>query len=216
MIVPLNKIIHSSFRTLGITEDDDKRAIYARVSGKTGLTVMTNDEKQAVADELRRMGAQPADRRPNGQAKLSGRFAKKLQALWIACWNLGIVDNRDDAALTAFVKRQTGLDAVRFVAHADDATAAIEALKAWMARKAKVHFGPAPREWLEPHGARIAWAQWKILHPDADLISNRGFNVAVFAILGLPVGFLLTLTDEQWRTVMNALGERVRAEKGGA
>ena len=217
MTAILNRIIHSSFRAAGIVEDDDKRALYQRVTGKTGLTVMSDREKDAVADELRRLGATSS----GGSAKakgLQGKFAKKLQALWIAAWNLGLVRDRRDSALIAFVHRQTGLDHVRFLHHADDAKKAIEALKDWMRREARVGYGNTNgQEWLSLDGAKVAWAQWRILNPGADLIVRKGFDAEAIRLAGRSgdAQWLADLKDADWRRVMNTLGERVRAAKKG-
>lgn len=210
--------IHVGFKQLGITEDDDKRALYARVTGKARLTLMKPAEKDAVLSELRRLGFSSVPRRPDGRQQLTGKFAKKLQALWIGAWNLGLVDNRDDAALIAFVKRQTGIDQVRFLHHAEDARAVVEALKAWMQREARVMFGNLNgQDWLAADGAKIAWAQWRILNPGADLIARKGFDQSVFAILGQPASMLSALKPQDWQTVMNDLGRRIRAmRKEGA
>ncbi|MGC8201033.1 phage protein GemA/Gp16 family protein, partial [Salmonella enterica] len=69
------------------------------------LREMTPADKERVVAELRRLGFRHVNRRD-----LDGPYAKKLQALWIAAWNLGLTRSRDDKALLAFVKRQTGLD----------------------------------------------------------------------------------------------------------
>lgn len=212
--------IHAGCRQLGIDEDG-RRAIYARVTGKPKLTLMSPAEKEAVVTELRRLGFQPAA----GAAKskgLTGKYAKKLQALWIAAWNLGVVRDRRDAALLAFVQRQTGLDHVRFLHQADDARAAIEALKGWLKREAGVDFGNTNGyDWLQRDGAKIAWAQWRILHPDANLIVRKGFDAEAVKLSGrADASWLGDLKDADWRKVMNALGERVRlvqvARKGVA
>lgn len=208
--------IHVGCKQLGI-EEDEKRAIYARVTGKASLTMMKPAEKDAVLQELRRLGFATIARRPNGRQQLSGKFAKKLQALWIGAWNLGLVRDRDDAALVAFVKRQTGLDQVRFLHHADDARAVVEALKDWMKREARVMFGNLNgQDWLIADGAKIAWAQWRILNPGADLIVRKGFDAEVYAIIGTRHSHLGDLKGKEWQIVMNELGKRIRARKDGA
>ena len=109
-------------------------------------------------------------------------------------------------ALVAFVKRQTGVDHIRFLHHADDAAKAIEGLKAWLAREGGVKWR-ADLDWLKADGAKIAWAQWRILKPQANLITRYCFDEAVEAINGCH----LYMPDHGWIVVMNALGERVRA-----
>ena len=152
--------------------------------------------------------APKAGRRQDGRLKLSGRYAAKLQALWIAGWNLGIFENRDDAALEAFVKRQTGLDAVRFCRDPQDARKAIEALKAILAREGVdwtvSNFVP-PHKRLD--GYRIGYAQW------AKLGGGKGFIQAAHQIAGRERDFSRMLTDQEWITVMNELGKRIRAAK---
>lgn len=208
------KTIHAGFRQLGIIEDDDKRALYFRVTGQSRLSLMSADQEGAVLTELRRLGFKTVERRPNGAAKLNGKFAKKLQAMWIAAWNLAVVPDRDDAALIGFVKRQTKVDAVQFVHQWDDARAVIEALKARMTRDAGVQFGSDQGcDWLAGDVAKMAWAQWRIIRPDAGLMVRKGFDDAVAAALGRPITMLVELTDRDWQAVMKTLGVRVRAAR---
>jgi phage gp16-like protein len=71
--------IHAARKRLGL-DDDTARDLYARVTGKRSLRDMS--EQQRVVEELRRQSFKPLS---NGSRKtLDGRFAKKLQALWIA------------------------------------------------------------------------------------------------------------------------------------
>lgn len=200
--------IHVGFAQLGIA-DDDKRALYSRVTGKDSLRAMTPAQHKAVYDELCRLGFKPMAARPTGRRKFTGRYAGKLQALWIAAWNLGLVTDRDDKALEAFIKRQTGLSSERFLRYAEDAAKVVEALKSWMTREAGIEWNRAPQDWLVADGARIAWAQWKKLNPHADLVMRRGFDEVVFAAAGR-TGLLLNMTPQDWIVVMNALGKRIR------
>ncbi|MBW8320632.1 MAG: regulatory protein GemA [Arenimonas sp.] len=208
--------IHVAKKQLGL-DDDTYRAKLAKITGKSSVKDMSEAERQKVLTVFRNDGFRPADAKPAG-GKMSGPFARKLQALWIAGYNLGVVSDRRDAALIAFVKRQTGLDAVRFLHHADDARAAIDGLKGWLRREAGVSFGNLNgQDWLAADGAKIAWAQWKILNPGVDLINRKGFDTEVFRLIDHPNYWLSALTSRQWQVVMNALGERVRtAKKGGA
>ena len=69
----------------------------------------------------------------------------KLRALWISAWCLGVVRNRSDDALAAFIRRQAGIDAARWATPAQTA-AAIEALKDWMERDGGVDWSPYARD----------------------------------------------------------------------
>lgn len=91
---------------------------------------------------LRRMrdipgASTPVERVAKGitKGKAAGRYAPKLQAMWLALYNLAVVEDRRDSAMHGFVKRQTGLDHTRFLQEAASAAAAIEALKAWLIRE---------------------------------------------------------------------------------
>lgn len=68
-------------------------------------------------------------------ATAQGAYGRKLQALWIALYNLDAVQDRSDRAMHAFLERQTGLSHTRFLREAKAASQAIEALKAWLARE---------------------------------------------------------------------------------
>ncbi|WP_321447410.1 regulatory protein GemA [uncultured Cohaesibacter sp.] len=127
------KAIHVGLKQLGINEDD-ARDLYEQHTGKRSLRVMTNGQHVTILGELRRMGFS----KQSGKSQLQGKYAPKLQALWLSAWNLGIVRDRKDSALLAFVKRQTGIDHTRFLYYPEDARKAIEALKGWMAREAGV------------------------------------------------------------------------------
>lgn len=207
--------VHVGLKQLGI-DDATGRDLYERVTGKRSLAAMTETEINRVVQELRDKGFKPATK--GARRPLEGKFVKKLQALWIAAWNLGLVKNRDDEALIAFVKRQTKLDHVRFLRDADDARKAIEALKAWMARSAGVNwtddFGWV---WLKSESGKIAAAQWSLLHQDVE--PKTMFSRYAWLVLRKPPMSLDLDTEPtaaEWIVIMNSLGELVReAKKNG-
>jgi hypothetical protein len=82
-----------------------------------------------------RMRDIPGASTPVQRAKATGRYATKLQAMWLALYNLGVVVDRRDSALHAFLERQTGVQHTRFLREASEAHKAIEALKAWLIRE---------------------------------------------------------------------------------
>lgn len=197
--------IHVARKQLGLDEDT-YRAVALRVTGKSSARAMSEGERGRLLEELRRQGFKPA------RKTLEGPFAAKLQALWIAAWNLGIVDNNRDEALLAFVKRQTHIDHTRFLLDGEVAAKAVDALKAWMTREAKVDWsvGLHIPDWLRAPGAQIAVAQWNILvAAEVEPADMRGFRAFV-ADLAKPVD---QMADRDWIPVMNKLGERVRTVK---
>lgn len=205
--------IHVARRQLGL-DDDTARDLYERVTGKRSAKEMSEAERNRVVQELRRQGfTQPPS--TGTRRKLEGPFAKKLQALWIAAWNLGLVADRRDGALLAFVKRQTGIDHTRFLVAAADADKAIEALKGWTARDGGVdwHVDRTTSGWARQPGAKIAMAQWSFLERSCHV---PGVTFRYF-VEGHSINQLEQMSPRDWRHIMNALGERVRAaRKAGA
>lgn len=201
--------IHVAKKQLGL-DDDTYRAVLNRVTGKSSSAAMSETERLAVVEELRRLGFEKASSGP--RRVLEGRYAKKLQALWIAGWNLGVVRNRDDRALIAMVKRQTGIDHVRFVRDPADALRAIEALKA-MTAKAGVDWSDGKHlpDYARRDGFRIALAQWAQLEK-AGLRSGgvEGLRAHVAAAAGKG---LSGMSERDWVPIMNRLGNDLRKGK---
>ena len=148
---------------------------------------MTVIEHRLCVDEFRRLGFQQ-------KSRLSGPYAGKLQALWLSAYNLGIVRNRDDKALIAFVDRQTGIAHVKWVREAHHASKAIEGLKAWIARE-------APIAWPDTTDART---------------NKLAVIAAQYAILGNPFP---ADADAIWQGnaildgIISGLGEEIRKVK---
>jgi len=161
----LYRAVHAAVRANGM-DDDDRKAIMAEKFGKQSMSDMTTLEITQLLNHLNR------DR--NRQAPAGHRaHVGKIRALWWSLYWLGEVESADERAISAFVKRQTGVAALRFVDH-KSARAVIEGLKAWAAR------------------IGVDW-------PDADRIaaidaSHPGFNanhadrLAVLSLLGKKLG----------------------------
>lgn len=200
------KTIYAGIRALGIAEEDDRRDLFERVTGKRRLREMSPGEKDQVVEELRRLGLK--DRTPRRQ--LDGPYAKKLQALWISGWNLGLVRDRQDAALVSFVKRQCRIDHPNWLRDPVLADKAVEALKDWLRRERGVMWGNTNGyDWLRDHGAKIAWAQWCHLYPASSLSDQTAFRAKVFAVVGQRPT-LDQLGSADWRKVSNTLGTIIR------
>lgn len=201
--------IHVAKKQLGL-DDETYRAVLVRVTGKDSTRAMSEAERRRVVEEFRKRGFTKAS---NGARKrLQGRFAAKLQALWIAGWNLGVVADRDDQALIAFVKRQTGIDHVRFVQDSGDAARAIDALKAWLAREAGVDWsrGRYRPDWTQTNGYRIATAQWRIVTGGDNAPVDESSLTRWIVDHGFCDFVGAAPTDAQWVEIMNALGRLVR------
>ena len=160
-----------------------------------------------------------------------GPATRKLRALWISAFHLGLVRDSSDGALAAWLRRQTGRDA----GHADaglspdgltpDGIArAIQPLEAWLARAAGVDWRPHlslgrsghVREIRRPR-ARVLEAQWRILYRQGRVrIASHaalGAYASRFAGLGRADSHL-ALSDAQADALIRHLGACIR--KAGA
>jgi len=186
-------------------DDGDYRDMLETQFGKRSSTALSIAELETV---VKRLGdaTQTAPR-------MTGPYAPKLRALWLSAWNLGVVRNRSDDALVAFVKRQTGLEAVRWLRDAGAAAKAIEALKSWMVREAGVNWA------AHPHNPRAAVvdAQWRALCT-MGVIKELAFGGGLDGQLtkyGEAVTAKTsraTYTEEDWDAIIAALGKKLRFE----
>ena len=126
--IKLLRAIHARRRQLGLA-DEQYRAVIERATGKRSCRDLGTVGLGAVLAELGEL--RPADALPALPA------SSKLRALWISAWHLGVVQDRRDSALSAFVRRETGIDNAGWATSRDLGTA-IDRLKAWMSREAGV------------------------------------------------------------------------------
>ncbi len=100
------KAIYAGLRVVGLAEEEDRRALYARVTGKTRLREMNDSERAAVVEELRRLGFKPAS--------MPGKAARKpvaprpdlryIHVLWGKLGGAGALKKPGRAGLNAFVR----------------------------------------------------------------------------------------------------------------
>ena len=134
--------IHTLARNAQLKEDA-RRLLMERVAGRRSTKELTIVEAIKVIDALQALpGANkspaPARRKAKGALDLEGPYVAKIRALWIAGYHLGVVRERTDEAMVAFVKRQTKIENMRWLRDPADARKAIEGLKGWLARAAGV------------------------------------------------------------------------------
>ena len=174
-------------------DDDDRKAIQLEVTGKASMADMNVAELGKLLDRL--------NRDQKGGYGSSSAFARsphaaKVKALWWTCHWLGlnVADDPSDAALDRFVKRQTGLDSLRFLNHLN-APSVIEALKDIAARDGGVSWPQrGPHVAIDDRRAVIQaiWnrlfalskvssaSPWYYLgQSNADLNSERGLDACI-------------------------------------
>lgn len=125
--------VRAASRRLGL-EDDDRKAIQLEVTGKASMADMTLAEIGQVLDRLNRDRPGGFGSGLNDRTHFANRpHVGKIRALWWTLYWLGEVAEPNDAALDAFITRQTGLLSIRFLDHTR-APSVIEALKSMAAR----------------------------------------------------------------------------------
>jgi phage gp16-like protein len=115
--------VRAACRRLGIGEDD-RKAIQDQVTGKASMSDMTIAQLGLLLSHLNKGWDKPEPLNPH---------IGKARALWWDLYWLGAIDEPGDKALSAFVRRQTGISALRFLDHRQ-AFSVIEALKAMVER----------------------------------------------------------------------------------
>ncbi|MFC5393044.1 regulatory protein GemA [Bosea vestrisii] len=122
---------------------------------------LTSGQAAQLIDALQAVS--PA-RAPHPKAvAMTGRYGAKIRALWISGWNLGVVRDRSDEAACAFVERQTGVQRTAWLVEPAAGRAAIEALKAWLAREAGVEWPTGHETDPTQHKIAVVLAQWRRL-----------------------------------------------------
>jgi phage gp16-like protein len=127
----LIRLIHVAKRDLALDDETYRGALHA-VIGKTSTTAMSVPELQKVMDHLKSKGFKV---RPSAKSRPLARYpeARKIRAIWLLLHKLGAVENPSEAALAAYVKRITGIDALQWIG-GDQAERVIETLKKWAMR----------------------------------------------------------------------------------
>jgi Protein of unknown function (DUF1018) len=138
MSAVLIRLIHVACRDLGV-DQDTRRDLQERVTGKASLSAMTDAEHEAVLDELKRQGFKPSasgKARPVA-ARGDTRFA---HVLWGKLVRAGKVKVKGAAGLNAFVRERFGdawgavpIDIDQMQDH-DQIATVIEALKSMCRR----------------------------------------------------------------------------------
>ena len=148
-------------------------------------------------------------------SRAEGKYASILKAVWLSGWNLGVVRSRDDAAMIAFVQRQTGVSHTRFLTDGRDARKAIEGMKRWIARESSLEWpGKGSREAKKA----VVRAQWRRLFTlgktPVDLHNpETGLPEEMTRILKRSVFDIeqRDLTETDFDKVQVAFGKRIRS-----
>lgn len=127
------QIIKIAQKQLGM-DDDSYRDILFALTRKRSSTDLDFAERKKVLDHMEACGFKRTKPQPRNLA--DDPQSKKMRALWLELHQAGKVRNPSESALAAFVKRQTGRDALQWL-NSKEASAVIEELKKWLARDVK-------------------------------------------------------------------------------
>ena len=215
------KTIQTLRRKVGL-QDPEYRGLLVHIGGKASSKDLSDAAANRVIGELRKLaGPATVPGTRSAATTATGPYAPLLQALWIAAWNLGLARSKDDAAMLAFVKRQTGLDHTRFLVDGEVAARAIEGLKRWIARDGGVEW---PKDGGRMSDDIVARKHAVCRAIAARLVAIGGFTPFVpgtdawpvdFAAFGYRCGLPAGFTDyeaKDWDELANILGKRLRGK----
>ena len=123
--------IHATKKAVGL-DDDAYRAKLTALTGKDSCKAMSLVELEKVARAFVAAPIAKPSRKKFRHGPRTGPAAKAT-AIWINLANHGVVEDRSDAALAAFIRRQTGQE----IGLLDQSqwTAVIRALMDWQERE---------------------------------------------------------------------------------
>jgi len=136
------QLIHVAKGKLGL-DDATYRAILEHRTGKTSSKDMSMSELEAVLEHMRGIDKAGLVFTPKPAAKAKAKCladdpqSRKIRSLWLTLRDLGAIQDSSEAALRAFVKRQTGnergVEGLEWLNNYQ-ATKVIESLKQWVGR----------------------------------------------------------------------------------
>ena len=163
---------------------------------------------------------QPRDKASKPSCLPNGPATRKLRALWHSAYHLGLIHDRSDDALGAWLHRLARLDGDAAVAPAG-LDRPIQALKAWLARSAGVDWRPHlslgrdGRVWERRRPrARVLEAQWRLLHRRGGVRIGSEAALGAYAARHAGLGRAeshLALDDAQADALIRHFGRRIRA-----
>lgn len=194
-------------------DDDTYRDFLERETGKRSAADLNVIAAGRVIDKLREITG------VSGAMKgvvtgLDTPVGGKLRALWIAGYDLGLVKDRSDRAMLSFLERQTGVSHVKFLSSPADATAAIEALKSWLARDGDVKWDSHVRS-QDANKRAVVDAIWLKLMRLGVMKSPGGrypleyLQIYTMKVCDVNPG---QMQSHHWDQIQKVLGRRLRKE----
>ncbi|MCA1971810.1 MAG: regulatory protein GemA [Caenispirillum sp.] len=190
-------------KALGWHEDTYRDTLEARYGVRSG-SQLTERQLVDLLEHMKASGFKPAPpKRAGTRRPAEDPEGRKIRALWLSLWNLGVVQDPSEDALASFVRRQTKVEALQWLTPAQT-WQVIEALKKWAERDGKVVWDDA----VNPAKC-VALAQVRKLKVRGRFVGLDLATVA-YQLIGVP-GLAFMGTDE-WNRLVGELGKMVRAQ----
>lgn len=130
----LIQLIHVARNDLQMDEDTYRQMLQG-LTGKASTKGMDLTQLNRVMESMKNKGFRI---KPAGKARLGLPLdthpqSKKIRSLWLEMASAGIVRDSSEQALALWVKRETGVSALRWLG-SDQASSVIEKLKKWQRR----------------------------------------------------------------------------------
>lgn len=150
--------IHVAKKDLALT-DDTYRALLARMTKHESAARCSDEQLDKVLGEFQRLGWRPkarkAPKRAGKRPLATGDQARKVRALWLSLYHLGVVRSPEEAAIAAYARRVAKVDALQWMSP-EQGNLVIEGLKDWCERSG---FDQPSKQHVELISARRAAAQ---------------------------------------------------------
>ena len=134
----LIQLIHIARNELGMDEDTYRQMLQG-LTGKASTKGMDTTQLNCVLESMKKKGfrVKPARKASSGLPRDNHPQSRKIRALWLEMAAAGIVRDSSEQALALWVKRETGISALRWLSN-EQASSVIEKLKKWQRRAAGV------------------------------------------------------------------------------
>ncbi|MDF7669853.1 regulatory protein GemA [Orbaceae bacterium ESL0721] len=126
------KLIHIAKKQLNL-DDETYRHLLLTATKKFSTKDMTVWELEKVIVSLKAKGFTVTSSKKAGKITATKPMHKKIRSLWLELADAGIVKNRSEKAINAYVKRVTGVELMDWLNPAQTMKV-IESLKKWLTR----------------------------------------------------------------------------------
>jgi phage gp16-like protein len=215
-------------KQLGLDEDAYRDLLAARYAGKRSRRQLGNAQLVDLVEHFKSLGfkASPPTRKAGTRAQADSPEHRKMRALWLTLYHLGVIEDASEAALAGFARRvtggkETGVATLHWV-RGQDAFKTIEALKARAARP--VEQGGGGVDWSsyqiladgvmqsrEYPRARVIEAQWRRLCELKVMHNPNGLDVWLELMTGEKRRiFVLNVRPEDADRIIDSFGRKIR------